>query len=247
MAASRAGLFGAFWDDGLRYLRVIAPLASIVFTVLKALEFPVHLKDWSYAWALLPLLIWVVVAYVRRWIDSERLEGLIESKVTLGFDAIKCIRDVHFERGMSRYVSVTVCGQDNISVPNVSVYLHSIEYIDESGEIERIDIEGSPQLEWAQSTGPVHAHDPRSLHAGREALINILFCTDTRFPAEIFMCSPARLLREQSAMSVEGTYRVVVRASGDGSGRFAEKVLRLNWDGVDPGSLKAETWPTENI
>lgn len=237
----------SFWDDGLRYLRVIAPLASISFTILKALEYPVPLKEWSYAWAFLPILVWVAVAYVRRWMDTERLEALIEPKIILGFDAAKCIRDVHFPQGgMSRYISVTVRGQENISIPNVSVYLHSIEYFDEHGASERIDVEGSPPLEWAQSGDRVAAHDPRILHAGREALVNILFCTNNPFPAEIHVCSPQLLLRERGAMSIDGIYKIAVRTSGEGPGRYSEILLRVSWDGEDVESLRTEIWPSES-
>jgi hypothetical protein len=52
--------------DGYLVVGLAAPLLSIGFTVLKASDAIPNLRDTSYAWALLPILIWVLAAYVRR-------------------------------------------------------------------------------------------------------------------------------------------------------------------------------------
>ena len=55
--------------DGHKAIGLLAPLLSICFTVLKALDVPIatDLRQISYAWAFLPLLLWLFIAYVRRW------------------------------------------------------------------------------------------------------------------------------------------------------------------------------------
>jgi hypothetical protein len=58
------------FSDGHKLLGVLAPVLSLAFTVAKALNLTVGLQDISYAWALLPLLLWVIAAYVRRWLIS---------------------------------------------------------------------------------------------------------------------------------------------------------------------------------
>jgi hypothetical protein len=60
--------------DGYLVVAVAAPLLSIGFTVLKASDTFPNLRDISYAWALLPILIWVLVAYVRRDLRYITLE-----------------------------------------------------------------------------------------------------------------------------------------------------------------------------
>jgi hypothetical protein len=64
-----------FWRDGNALLGIVAAPLSIAFTVAKALDVPAlsHQRDISYAWALAPLLIWVLVAYVRRRAHSLNL------------------------------------------------------------------------------------------------------------------------------------------------------------------------------
>lgn len=60
--------------DGYKLLGASAPVLSIIFTIAKALNLKVGLENVSYAWALLPLLLWVLVAYVRRWLLSYSLK-----------------------------------------------------------------------------------------------------------------------------------------------------------------------------
>jgi len=61
--------------DGYRVISVIAPLLSILFTIAKWQEWKVvDLKEVSYAWALLPLTIWFLIAYIRRWQRSNEFE-----------------------------------------------------------------------------------------------------------------------------------------------------------------------------
>jgi hypothetical protein len=56
--------------DGHKLLGVLAPVLSVAFTFAKALNLTAGLRDISYAWALLPLLLWVFAAYIRRWLIS---------------------------------------------------------------------------------------------------------------------------------------------------------------------------------
>ncbi|MEX2149845.1 MAG: hypothetical protein WD793_06505 [Steroidobacteraceae bacterium] len=233
-------LFGGFWTGAL-------PFAAYLITHgLGLLGVPIGISTFAYVvLAIAGLFGFLLVHLFRRLHETEIL---IEPKLHLGFDKAKCIRDVHFPYGgMSRFVSVTVSGQEHISIPDTCVYLHSVELICEDGSIERVDIEGSPPLEWAQSPGHVVAYDPRTLHSGRESLINVLRCTDKPYPADIYICSPQLLIREGGAMGIEGIYKVTVRASGEGTGKFAEVVLKIIWDGVDVKSLRAEVWQPGNI
>jgi hypothetical protein len=69
--------------DGYSVVGAIAPLLSIGFTAAKALDLAINLRGISYAWALLPLLLWVVVAYVRRnvrFLDLERQQNNPEAR-----------------------------------------------------------------------------------------------------------------------------------------------------------------------
>src|SRR5258708_27210160 len=69
--------------DGYSVVGAIAPLLSIGFTVAQALDLAINLREISYAWALLPLLLWVVVAYVRRnlrFLDLERQQNNLEAR-----------------------------------------------------------------------------------------------------------------------------------------------------------------------
>ena len=68
------------WSDGYKFLGAIAPLASLGFTFTKALEVHVSLRDISYAWAFAPLLAWLFVAYVRRWLAYRELEAAVNNQ-----------------------------------------------------------------------------------------------------------------------------------------------------------------------
>ena len=64
------------YKDGYKLLGAIAPLLSVGFTLAKAFDLSVNLRGVSYAWALLPIALWVTVAYVRRWSmhhDADKL------------------------------------------------------------------------------------------------------------------------------------------------------------------------------
>ena len=66
----------ALSGDGYKAISIVAPLASLSFTALKAFG----AEGWnfasaSYAWALLPILVWVSVAYARRWSASLEVES----------------------------------------------------------------------------------------------------------------------------------------------------------------------------
>src|ERR1700730_18604648 len=77
--------------DGYSIVGAIAPLLSIGFTVSKAFDAIPNLREISYAWGLLPILLWVLVAYARRdlrYIDLEKgtinLNARAESLAKLG-------------------------------------------------------------------------------------------------------------------------------------------------------------------
>jgi hypothetical protein len=60
--------------DGHSVVGALAPLLSIGFTLTKALDLAINLREVSYAWGLLPILLWVIVAYVRRNLQFIYLE-----------------------------------------------------------------------------------------------------------------------------------------------------------------------------
>jgi hypothetical protein len=66
--------------DGYSVVGALAPILSISFTAAKAFDVTVHLRDISYAWALLPILLWVIVAYVRRHSQFVGLEKQQDDK-----------------------------------------------------------------------------------------------------------------------------------------------------------------------
>lgn len=54
-------------EDGIKALGVFSWLLSITFTVCRIFDAVPVLRAVDYAWALLPITIWLFVAYVRRW------------------------------------------------------------------------------------------------------------------------------------------------------------------------------------
>ena len=67
-------LIADLFSDGYKLVGLLAPLASLSFTLAKAFEAPMHwLKEVSYSWALFPILVWVGVAYTRRWYQFQTL------------------------------------------------------------------------------------------------------------------------------------------------------------------------------
>jgi hypothetical protein len=65
------GKFGqlarGLYDDGLKALSIFSTLLSIAFTIAKIFDAVPILRHVDYGWAFLPLTIWVLVAYIRRW------------------------------------------------------------------------------------------------------------------------------------------------------------------------------------
>lgn len=57
------------FSDGYKVVSIAAPILSILFVALKAVEWPVteRLASVSYAWAFAPITVWFLVSYVRRW------------------------------------------------------------------------------------------------------------------------------------------------------------------------------------
>jgi len=70
------------FKDGYKLLGVFAPILSISFTVAKAAGLQLGLQHVSYAWALGPILLWVLVAYVRRCLFSYKLEDATRDEAT---------------------------------------------------------------------------------------------------------------------------------------------------------------------
>lgn len=69
--------------DGYSVVGAVAPVLSIGFTIAKALDLTIHLRDISYAWALLPILLWVIVAYIRRhsrFVDLEQQQDTRQAR-----------------------------------------------------------------------------------------------------------------------------------------------------------------------
>ena len=66
--------------DGYSVVGAIAPILSIGFTAAKAFDATIHLRNVSYAWGLLPILLWVIVAYVRRDLRFIELEEQHDNK-----------------------------------------------------------------------------------------------------------------------------------------------------------------------
>ena len=62
-----ARLVQGLYDDGLKALSIFSPLLSIAFTIAKIFDAVPILRHVDYGWAFLPLTIWLLVAYVRRW------------------------------------------------------------------------------------------------------------------------------------------------------------------------------------
>ena len=74
--------------DGHKLLGALGPALSIGFTAAKAFNLPVGLQRISYAWALMPLLLWVLAAYWRRWSRSYMLEEQISDEARQQADRI---------------------------------------------------------------------------------------------------------------------------------------------------------------
>ncbi len=70
------------FKDGYKLLGIFAPILSISFTVAKAAGLQLGLQHVSYAWALGPILLWVLVAYVRRCLFSYKLEDATRDEAT---------------------------------------------------------------------------------------------------------------------------------------------------------------------
>jgi hypothetical protein len=70
---------GTLWNDGFKIFGFLAPILSIGYTLYKALDMKFlnieGLTQLSYAWAFLPLFIWISIAYLRRYLAFDRLES----------------------------------------------------------------------------------------------------------------------------------------------------------------------------
>jgi hypothetical protein len=97
-----------FLLDGTKALSFISPTLSILFLVGKAWEWPVMeaLKDFSYAWAFVPLLALAMVAYVRRWNYSRSLESNRDLQA-----AVDILSD-YFEDGNRRLFNANISNAD---------------------------------------------------------------------------------------------------------------------------------------
>lgn len=78
------GTFKDFFFDGHKAVRIISPALSASFSLYKFFggNF-LNIQEMSYAWALLPLLIWAISAYVTRyqiWKALKKDYEIIEKK-----------------------------------------------------------------------------------------------------------------------------------------------------------------------
>ncbi len=82
--------------DGYTLVSVIAPLLSIAFTLAKAVDMPElsHLREISYAWAFAPIIVWLLIAYVRRHSQAQTLQATLVPKLKCSFDMNEpgCVR-----------------------------------------------------------------------------------------------------------------------------------------------------------
>ena len=90
--------------DGYKLIGASAPVLSIDFTIAKALDLHIGLENISYAWGLLPLSLWVLIACWRRWLVSRitvpvhlTLGSVRRSTNTAGWN------DVGLALGLSRF------------------------------------------------------------------------------------------------------------------------------------------------
>lgn len=80
-------LAATFFDDGYKNIGLINPAITFVLSICKFLEVDfAGLKNLSYGWVLLPLLIWVIMAYVSRWKKYELLEKQLETSFDWNID-----------------------------------------------------------------------------------------------------------------------------------------------------------------
>jgi hypothetical protein len=78
MIASIKAFISDLVSDGYKIVGIAAPLLSILYTGLKFWEIDLGLlKEVSYAWALLPLTVWLLIAYSRR--RSAHISLLMEA------------------------------------------------------------------------------------------------------------------------------------------------------------------------
>lgn len=84
--------------DGYSFIGVIAPTLSIGFALAKAFEILPNLREVSYLWALVPILGWVLVAYVRRWLAHAALSERL-AKANVIRDQLRVLGEVR-DRGV---------------------------------------------------------------------------------------------------------------------------------------------------
>jgi len=61
------GFVGGLFSDGFKALGLFSWLLSGIFTIAKIYDAVSWLRHIDYAWALLPITVWLLVAYYRRW------------------------------------------------------------------------------------------------------------------------------------------------------------------------------------
>lgn len=72
--------------DGYRFVSVLAPLLSISYTLAKLWGIDLMgIQELSYTWAFLPLLIWVLIAYTRKWRAFHELEEKQKPRLEIVF------------------------------------------------------------------------------------------------------------------------------------------------------------------
>ena len=123
-------LFTKVWEyvldvvgDGYKVVGLAAPLLSLAFTFSKAWGVEViSLQEISYAWALLPIVVWLLIAYTRR-----RAEHL---KMIEAYQTSKLIRD-RIEKQLAAHIAA---GATVIDTPTAAaIWAGTME----TGDIQR--------------------------------------------------------------------------------------------------------------
>lgn len=123
-------MFNKSWEyardvvgDGYKIVGIVAPLFTISFTAYKLVGGQmIDLRNVSYAWAFLPIVIWLLIAYTRRRAAHlEMIETYLTSRAT---------RD-RIEKQLAEYVAA---GETMIDTPTAAaVWAGTME----TGDIQR--------------------------------------------------------------------------------------------------------------
>lgn len=113
----------SLFADGYKVVGISAPLLSISYTLAKALGSPalIDLEDLSYVWALLPVTVWFIIAYVRRWKYSKIIEGAMEPKLIVNWRSSK-----------GNFAELMLMNTSSKTLPGIEVQLANYRHSDGS-------------------------------------------------------------------------------------------------------------------